>query len=234
MTDLPFDIVGFDLDGTLLDTHADLGAAVNHALGLIDRQPVPIAKVRDLVGGGSKKMLGRALDLSGGALPEADFKRLHGELLEYYQANIAVHSRLFPGGEAMLDGLAERGVALAVVTNKFERYATRLLDELGLAQRFYTILGGDSLGPGKAKPNPDLLHEMVARGQGDDPARQMRAAFVGDTTFDTGAARAAGMPCVAVNFGFNDLPPEDLGADTVIGHFDDLIPALATLVPRRV
>jgi len=229
MTDVPFDIVGFDLDGTLLDTHADLGAAVNHALSLIDREPVPVAKVRDLVGGGSKKMLARALDLRGGALPETEFKRLHGELLEFYQENIAVHSRLFPGGEAMLDGLAERGVALAVVTNKFERYAIRLLDELGLSERFYTILGGDSLGPGRAKPNPDLLHEMVARKQGQGT----RAAFIGDTTFDTGAARAAGMPSVAVNFGFNDRPPEDLGANAVIAHFDELIPALKKLGPAR-
>ena len=55
------------------------------------------------------------------------------------------------------------------------------------------------------------------------------AAYVGDTTFDTGAARAAGLPCVAVSFGFNDKPVHELGAEAVIDHFDALIPMLATL-----
>jgi len=223
MTNFPFDIVGFDLDGTLLDTHRDLGAAVNHALALAGRNKVPIADVRDLVGGGSKRMLGRALKLTGGMLPDEEFGQLHESLLEYYEANLAVHSALFPGGSAMLDRLDARGVKLAVVTNKLERYAKSLLDDLDLSKRFYTILGGDSLGPGRAKPKPDLLLEMVSRGQGGC------AAFVGDTTFDTGAAAAADIPCVAVTFGFNDAVPEDLGASAVIDHFDELIPALERL-----
>ncbi len=227
MTDFPFDIVGFDLDGTLLDTHEDLGAAVNHALALAGRPPVPLAGMRSLIGGGAKRMLERALS-DGGALPEAEFKPLYRQLLEYYEANIAVHSRLFPGGEAMLDDLAARGVKIAVVTNKFERFARLVLDELGLASRFYTIIGGDTLGPGRAKPARDQLDEMIARGasQGLDQGCGRRAAYIGDTTYDTLAARAAGLPCVAVSFGFNDLPVHELGADAVIDHFDALVPAL--------
>jgi phosphoglycolate phosphatase len=123
----------------------------------------------------------------------------------------------------MLDGLAARGVRLAVMTNKFERFAVQVLDALGLASRFYAIIGGDTLGPGRAKPEPDQLHEMVARGGGG------RAAYVGDTTFDTLAASAAGMPCVAVGFGFNDRPLHDLGATATIDHFDALIGVLERL-----
>ena len=108
--------------------------------------------------------------------------------------------------------------------DKLERLAARLMAELGLTERFYTIIGGDTLGPGRAKPKPDLLHEMLARAP-----REGRAAYVGDTTFDTGAARAAAIPCVAVSFGFNDLPPHELGADAVINHFDQLVPVLARL-----
>jgi len=223
MNAIPFEIVGFDLDGTLLDTHGDLGEAVNHALASAGRRPVPISDVRALVGGGSKRMLGRALDLTGGRVGEEEFSALHDRLLEFYEANIAVHSCLFPGGETMLEGLAARGAKLAVVTNKLERFAVKLLDELGLSSRFYTIIGGDTLGPGKAKPAPDLLHEMVSRAGGG------RAAYVGDTTFDTGAAKAAGLPCIAVSFGFNDLPPQDLGAAAIIDHYDELIPALERL-----
>jgi phosphoglycolate phosphatase len=114
-------------------------------------------------------------------------------------------------------------VRLAVATNKREVFARQLLEELGLIGRFATVIGGDTLGPGTSKPAPDMLREMVARCGGG------RAAFVGDTTFDIGAARAAALPVVAVSFGFHDLPPADLGADAVIDHFDELVPALARL-----
>jgi phosphoglycolate phosphatase len=223
MTAFPFDIVGFDLDGTLLDTHGDLAAAVNHALFLEGRDAVPADKIRDLIGGGARKMLARALDLTGGTVSDARFEQLHHDLIAYYEDNIAVHSRLFPGGADMLDTLAELGVRAAVVTNKLEHLARRLLDELELSSRFFTIIGGDTLGPGRAKPKPDLLHEMVLR------AGDGRAAFVGDTTYDTGAAAAAGMPCIAVSFGFCDAPPAELGASAVIDHFDQLVPALRGL-----
>lgn len=222
MEEFPFAIVGFDLDGTLLDTLHDLGNAVNHALALAGRAPVPIVEVAALVGGGARKMLQRAFALSGG-IAEEEFAPLYRELLAYYEANIAVHTRLFPGGEAMLDGLVARGVSLAVVTNKFEALAVKVLDELGLAGRFAAIIGGDTLGPGRAKPAPDMIHEMIARLGGG------RAAFVGDTTYDIGAARAAGVPSVAVSFGFNDKPPAELGADAVIDHFAELIPTLLRL-----
>jgi phosphoglycolate phosphatase len=222
MTAFRFDIVGFDLDGTLLDTHEDLAAAVNHALSLVDRRPVPAGEVRKLVGGGARLMLERALTVTGG-VPEHGFDDLHRELLRFYEANIAVHTRLYPGGAAMLDGLAARGVKLAMVTNKLEALAVKLFAELGLTERFFTIIGGDTLGPGRGKPKPDLIEEMLRRAGGG------RAAFVGDTTFDTGAARAAGLPCVAVSFGFNDVPVDELGASAAIDHFDELIPTLERL-----
>ena len=226
MATFPFDIVGFDLDGTLLDTHEDLAAAVNHALALLGRVPVPASEVRKLVGGGAKLMLERALTVTGG-IPEDDFPRLYAELLRFYEANIAVHTNLFPGGLAMLDGLAARGVKLAVVTNKLEGLAVKLFEELALADRFFTIIGGDTLGIERRKPKPDMLEEMVCRAKATGTGG--RAAYVGDSSFDTGAARAAGLPCIACSFGFNDLPLDELGASSVINHFDELIPALEAL-----
>jgi len=225
MNHFPFHIVGFDLDGTLLDTAGDLGVALNHALALAGRPPVNAAVTRDLIGGGAKRMLERALVLTGGT-EGFDLDALHEQLVEHYRQHIAVHTALFPGGAAMLDALATRGVKLAVATNKLEALAVKLLGELGLAPRFYTVIGGDTLGPGRAKPRPDMLHEMVARaGLGADA----RAAYVGDTTFDTHAAIAAGMACVAVRFGFNDRPADELGATAVIDHYDQLVPVLETL-----
>ena len=223
MNDFPFASVGFDLDGTLLDTSADLCAALNHALTLEGRPAVPLDRVVHLIGGGSAQMLHNALAASGGAVAEQRFAWLQGELLAYYEAHIAIHTSFFPGGEAMLDELAARGVKVAVATNKKEALAVRLLEELGLLSRFVTVIGGDTLGPGRAKPAPDMIHEYIARSGGGP------SAFVGDTTFDIGAARAAGVPAIAVSFGYNDLAPHDLGADAVIDHFDALIPALLRL-----
>ncbi len=222
MTTFPFEIVGFDLDGTLLDTAWDLGNALNHALTLAGRAPVQLDSVRQYIGGGAAQMLRNAL-IAGGGVDEAAFPGLQESLLDYYGRNIAVHSRLFPGGEAMLDALDAHGVKIAVATNKKESFAVRLFDELGLTDRFACVIGGDTLGPGRAKPAPDMLHAMVERCGGG------RAAFVGDTTFDVGAARAAQLPVVACRFGFWDLPPDELGADAVIDHFDDLVSTLQRL-----
>jgi phosphoglycolate phosphatase len=225
MTDFPFRIVGFDLDGTLLDTAYDIGHALNHALAHVGRPLVPLDEARRFIGGGSAQMLHNALMASGG-LEGVDFAPLQERLLAFYADNIARHTALFPGGEAMLEALAARGVHLAVATNKREDLARRLFDALGLTARFATIIGGNTLGPGSAKPAPDMLHEMVARCGGG------RAVFVGDTTFDVGAARAAAMPVIAVRFGFCDLPPDDLGADAVIDHFDELVPTLEAIAAR--
>lgn len=219
MTTIRFDIVGFDLDGTLLDTSRDLGAALNHALGTIGREPVPLAAVSGLIGGGARLMLQRGLALTGGG-EGVDEEALFAALLRYYEANIAVNTALYPGAEAMLDALAAAGTKLAVVTNKREPMTRLLFDALGLTARFSCIIGA---GRYPLKPAPDALHAMVAQSGGG------AAAFVGDTTFDTRAARAAGLPSVAVSFGFCDAAPDQLGADAVIDHFHELIPALARL-----
>lgn len=219
MNPFPFDIVGFDLDGTLLDTAHDLGHALNHALGLAGRPPVAMDDVSRLIGGGSAQMLRSALEKSGGVDEEA-FPQLQEALVEFYGRNIARHTTLFPGGAAMLDALDARGVKIAVATNKKESLAVSLFAELGLLDRFSAVIGGDTLGKGTAKPKPDMIHAMIERSGGG------RAAFVGDTTYDVGAARAAGVPVVAVRFGFFDLPPDHLGADALIDHFDELVPAL--------
>ena len=222
MADFPYELVGFDLDGTLLNTADDLGHALNHALALIGRQAIPLNIVPSLIGGGTAQMLRNGLARTGG-IDEAVMPDLTERLGEYYAANIACHTTFYPGAEAMLADLEARGVKIAVATNKREALARQLLDEVGLTHRLVTVIGGDTLGLDRAKPKPDMLLEMVRR------AGASRAAFVGDTTYDIGAARAAGLPVVAVGFGFCDRPPHELGADAVIDHFDELVPTLARL-----
>ena len=225
MHSFPFDIVGFDLDGTLLDTSGDLGVALNHALTLAGRPTVALRDVYRFVGGGTRTMLARALAESGGPVDAQSMDQLTAALVAHYEANIAQHTKLYPGAAAMLAALADRGVHLAIVTNKLEHLAQKLFAELGLSHHFYTIIGGDTLGPSRAKPAPDLLHLMIERA----PLPAPRAAYVGDTYFDTQAAQAAHIPCVAVTFGFSDRPVADLGADAMIDHFDDLVGALEKL-----
>ncbi|MEP9357672.1 HAD hydrolase-like protein [Sphingomonas sp. KR3-1] len=222
MADFPFDIVGFDLDGTLIDTSADLAGAVNHALDLAGRPRLDMAAVMTMVGRGAKHMLEQALEASGG-YDETLMARVYPALLDWYRDHVADQSRPFPGMIAALDDLAARGVTLAIVTNKFEYLAVKLIEELGLAPRFATIIGGDTMGKGNAKPSALPIQEMIRRCGGG------RAAFVGDSIYDTLAAKNAGVPSVAVRFGFLAQPVEELGADAVIDSFDALVPALARL-----
>ena len=222
MSDFPFRIVGFDLDGTLLDTSGDLAAAVNHALASAGRPTLPVEAVRPMIGGGSRHMLAQGMAATGGCT-EAELDTLQARLLAFYEANIAVETRPFPGCLDALDALAARGVTLAVVTNKNERLARIVLDALGLTDRFATIIGGDTLGPDRGKPKPDLIELMVER-CGPGPA-----AFVGDSIYDVEAAQAAGLPVVACSFGFLQQPVETLGAQAVIDHYAELIGTLERL-----
>ena len=220
MTHFLFDIVGFDLDGTLLDTSGDLAAAVNHALGSINRPPLTVEEVKPMIGGGARHMLKQGLTATGG-YDEPMLDTLHGRLLAYYEANICVLTKPYPGVIDALDALAAKGVTLGIVTNKIERFARTVLSELGLTDRFACILGGDTLA--EAKPSPMPIREMVKLCAGG------RAAFVGDSIFDIQAAQAAGLPAIACSFGFLMQPVADLGAEAVIDHFAELIPTLERL-----
>ncbi|HEV2599975.1 HAD-IA family hydrolase [Sphingopyxis sp.] len=222
MNGFPFAIVGFDLDGTLVDTLGDLAAAVNHTLATMDRAPLAEDAVRPMIGRGAKHLLEEGLRATGG-VPDGAVDRLYPELLRFYAAHIAVRSRPFPGVVDALDRLDALGVKTAVVTNKTERLARLLLSELGLAGRFATIIGGDTLGRANAKPSPAPIHEMITRCGGG------RAAFVGDSIYDVTAAKCAGVTSILVGFGFLDRPVEEYGADHVIAHYDELTGLLGDL-----
>jgi phosphoglycolate phosphatase len=222
MADIPFDLVGFDLDGTLIDTSGDLAAAVNYAIGKIGRPSFPVEAIKPFVGRGARVMLERALSASGDCSPEIIETALP-VLLDYYQQNLAIHSAPYPGLIATLDALQAAGVRLAICTNKAERFAVPLMEQLGLADRFASIIGGDTVGI--AKPDPAPIHAMIERAGGG------RCIFLGDTVNDIVGARNAGIPSIAVSFGFVEGTVEELEADAVIHHFDDLVPLLRNWPP---
>jgi len=227
MTDFPFDAVGFDLDGTLLDTFQDLGAAVNHALTLGGFDPVPVGTSKDLIGGGAKMMLSQAVDAQGG-MPRDDFHALYKKMLAYYAEHNAVHSAPYPHAREVVTELKSRGVKVAVVTNKFEEFARSILTQLDFITPFETVIGGDSMGKGAdgkflSKPHPDPVIEARKLCGGGS------FAFVGDSTYDVKAARGAGVPVIAAAYGYCDLPPHELGADAVIDSLAGLIAALEAI-----
>jgi phosphoglycolate phosphatase len=220
MDPLPFDVVVFDLDGTLADTAPDLGAALNHALQALGRAPVPLGSVRLMVGHGARALLLRALAATG-ASSDALVDAAIPHFLRFYADHICEGTRPYPRVEQALQALDRAGARLAVCTNKPERLARDLLRALGWQDRFRAVVGGDSLPTRKPDPAP-LLRAIAEAGGG-------AAVLIGDSITDAETARAAGVPFLAVSFGFRDRPVEALGADAVIDRFDALLPALRAL-----
>lgn len=212
MSDFPFDLVGFDLDGTLVDSAGDLAAAVNHVLAGQGRPFLSVGQVQGMMGGGARLLLDRALAATGGS---ERLDALMPEMLDYYAGHIAVLTRPFPHLVEALDTLIERGVTLAVVTNKLEYLSVKLLEEIDLLGRFACVIGGDTLGVGK--PDPAPIREMMRR------CGTERAAFVGDTRYDVEGARNAGIPCILYTPNDNG---EALGADATITGYDSLVATL--------
>jgi phosphoglycolate phosphatase len=220
MAAFPFDVVAFDLDGTLADTLPDIAAALNHALGALGQRRLDPDSVRHLVGGGAKALLSAAV-------PGADeelVERLYPIYFDYYAAHICDGTRAYPGVEAALDALAARRVKLAICTNKADRLTQLLVEALGWSGRFAAIVGAGAV-PAR-KPDPLPLTEAIARAGGG------RGVLVGDSIVDAGTARAAGLPFVAVSFGFSDRPVGKLGADAVIDDYGALIGTLERLAAR--
>lgn len=213
----------FDLDGTLVDTAPDLAAATDFALDRAGRPPIGLEAVRSMVGDGARALLEKGFRASGG-MPAPDiFETAFKDFLIYYGRHIADTSRPFPGVATCLAALAEQDYALAVCTNKPEALSRSLLDQLGLTGFFGAVVGGDSLLV--RKPDPGHI-----RGTLDKLGAEFSwAAMVGDSANDVNAAKAAGLPCVVVSFGYTQIAPRDLGGDRLIDHFAELHPALVAL-----
>ncbi len=221
----PFDVAVFDLDGTLADTAADLTEALNYTLVRMGRERVPGPRVIEMVGRGMRNLLERGLAATGSVTP-ALVEEAVPIFLEYYAAHLADSSRPYAGVEAALDELAARGVRLAICTNKPERLSRKLLAAFGWTARFASVVGGDTLAV--RKPDAAPLREAIERADGG------RSVLVGDSITDVETAVAAGVPCVAVTFGYRDRPAEELGATRLIERFADLVPALEGLTATNL
>jgi len=211
-------VVIFDLDGTLVDSAPDLAGAMNHVLALEGHPPLPLEKVRSLVGNGARALLERGFaEYDRADIASEEMERHIGTFIDWYVEHIADESRPFPGCEEMLEALTAKGAALAVCTNKTERLGFALLEATGLKDRFDTIICRDTLST--YKPAPEPLLECVSR------TGRKRSVMIGDTMTDLSAALAADMSCLIASFGYGSFTDEQ---KKKAGWFDafDALPGL--------
>jgi len=216
--------IAFDLDGTLVDSLPDLIAAANamrHHLGL---EPLLHDRIRDHVGDGIASLVHRAItDEREGQAEHQQWEDGFQFFVNYYRQHLTVHSTVYPGVISALNLFKALKLPLAVITNKSQRLALPLLEELGLAEDFSLILGGDSLTEKKPSAMP-LLHACQVMGVAPEALL-----MVGDSANDVLAARAAGSPCVLVSYGYGAA--DQLQADIVVDSLEALYPMLKPGAP---
>lgn len=213
-------VLVFDLDGTLVSSMEDLVATLNVVLTAHGHSAVPKENVVHMVGMGAKVLLQRGLEFNGVTWTDETIEPLYRHFLEHYAANIAVHTRPFDGVEVSLKTFKDQGWKLAVCTNKAERLTLPLLEALDLSQYFDAVVGGDTFAC--SKPNAEPVHGAIERAGGKVEGSIM----IGDSGTDINAARNAGIPVIAVDFGYTPVHVSELGPDKVISHFNELSNAI--------
>jgi phosphoglycolate phosphatase len=211
----------FDLDGTLVDSAADLRAALNQMLRERGLPPLSLAQVRRMIGDGAPALVSRALAASGA--DPADATRALHRFLELYEADAVRLTRPYPAVAETLAALRQLGYRTAVCTNKPQQATFAVLEGLGLLPLFDGIAGGDRF-PVR-KPDPGHLLGLIGAVGG----RADAAAMIGDSENDALSARAAGVPLVLMRYGYARTDPESLAADALLDHFADLPAALGRL-----
>jgi len=205
-----------DLDGTLIDTAPDMGAALNNLLVEENYAPLPLESIRPWVSQGGLVLtrLGFADKVS-----EAEIEPLRQRFLQHYRAIVADDSRLFDGFEAVLAELESRRIAWGIVTNKPEWLTWPLLERLDLAQRAAVVIGGDTLA--QRKPDPMPLRTAAER----IGVNAADCVYLGDDERDVIAGNAAGMKTLIAAWGYLDPDSDirDWGADDVIEQPGDLL-----------
>lgn len=207
----------FDLDGTLIDSAADLCAALNELLGRKGLGPVSVDDAKSMIGRGVRMLVERGFVFAGRSLTESELDAEHDLMVgEIYGKHLTEFTTLLPDTLETLTKLHAVGRKLAVVTNKPDRFVMPVLDHFGLTPLLDVTIGADS-GIAK-KPAPDMLIAALER-MGVAAAD---AVMVGDSVSDVAAAHAAGVKTVLLEGGYTDVPAKDLGADIVIAGYREL------------
>ncbi len=222
--DWPLAVV-FDLDGTLVDSAADIADALNRTIGLRGLAPFSLAEVKAMVGGGVPKLAERALTARGAAVREVP--AIVTSFMQFYRERLTAHTTLCEGAAEVLERLKHEGRRLGLCTNKPHELTVQTIAGLGIANYFPAVAGEREGYPTKPDPAPLLgVLSQLGAAPGD-------AVMVGDSGADVACAKAAGVASVAVRGGYSQAPVEELGADSVIGSLKDLSACLASLRSKR-
>lgn len=219
--------VVFDLDGTLADSAPDIAHALNATLAAEGVRPFDLARIKSMVGGGADLLVERALRASGEAPGQARVQSLLADFLARYRAEPCRRTVLYPGTRDALRYFADARIPLGICTNKPADLTSLVLDGLGIARHFASVVAATPELP--PKPAPDMLLRVLQQ-LGVPPED---AVMVGDSGADTGVARAAGVRSIVLRHGYAAGGVDNLGADRVIDGFDALIPALSSLPGHR-
>jgi phosphoglycolate phosphatase len=210
----------FDLDGTLIDTAPDLIDSLNFTIDAAGLAPVTYDDLTHLVGHGAKAMIERSFALRGRPLSEDEYPAMLERFITHYEAGMPGKGQPYPGVLAAMDRLTAAGYRLAVCTNKMEGLARTLIRTNGLTDRFAAITGGDTFTVRK----PDAAHLLgTVERAGGDPRRTV---MIGDSLNDMLVAQNAGIPSIALPFGYSDRPVADLNPTLILDRYDDLTPEL--------
>ena len=221
----PYDLILFDLDGTLIETAPEIADAVNDTLTVLGHPPVSQRQVDDWIGHGTRELLIKALatvlNTSTQQVREAEaFPAIEQEFGKHYQLRCGTRSRLYPQVRETLLALRTAGVKLVVMTNKEGRYTQTVLDAHGMTPLFHRVISGDTL-PVK-KPDPAGIVDCLKRfGVSSD-----RALFVGDSSIDVATARNGGIAFWALPYGYH------MGESIAACGPDRVIPDLSALTTQ--
>ena len=185
----------FDLDGTLLNTIADLGDACNYALRTLGYSEHALSTYNYMVGNGVRKLIERAE-------PDANAETLDKLLAlfrEYYDEHCTDHTTPYPGIPELLRALSEKGIAIAVATNKYQAAADRIIRHFFPDIPFVAILGQVEDRP--VKPDPSIVFAVL----NEHPTPKSSILFVGDSAVDMETARRACIESVGVSWGFRPI-----------------------------
>jgi len=211
-----FSGVLFDLDGTLLDTIPDLAGAANAMRQDLGMPPIAQDILATYVGKGMEQLVIRSLEHEGTPASDELITRGLARYLEHYRRLSGRYSRPYPGVVAGLQAFHATGLKLAVVTNKSEEFTPSLLQRNGLASFFEAVVCGDTCERKKPDPMP-LFHACDLLG-----IRPEQALFIGDSINDALAAQAAGIPMLALPYGYNEgQPVQSLPVDAIVGSLTE-------------
>ena len=202
--------VVWDLDGTLVDSAADIAAALNRLLSEERLPELDDERIRDMIGEGVPTLIRRGLAAHDVTADEQRLGRLVERFLVIYSASATAYTRLFPGVREVLATLGDAGIRQAVCTNKPEGITRQVLGDLGIASHFDVVIGGDTLP--RNKPDPLPLRTTLQR-LGVSPEQSL---MVGDSAIDVLTAHAAGVDVAFVTFGYGPGPSEPQRADFLI------------------